>query len=182
VGPNGAGKSTLLKLMLGELQPTKGTVTRHTHLSIGRFHQHSVEALDDSKSPLDFFKVGARGWGWVGVAGAPGRPRSRERPRPCSGAARHRSASPRPHLAPPRCDTSPPRRIRPPQATYPNVGGFKREDDEWRSYLGRFGVTGRLQTNKIGQVIPRAAPCASCARQAVNGARARALPPLLLRQ
>lgn len=30
VGPNGAGKSTLLKLMLGELQPIKGTVTRHT--------------------------------------------------------------------------------------------------------------------------------------------------------
>eukprot|EP00878_Enallax_costatus_P000419 GHUV01000509.1.p1 GENE.GHUV01000509.1~~GHUV01000509.1.p1 ORF type:complete len:618 (+),score=174.18 GHUV01000509.1:250-2103(+) len=93
VGPNGAGKSTLLKLMLGELQPIKGTVTRHTHLSIGRYHQHSVEALDDNMAPLEFFKH-----------------------------------------------------------TYPNTGGFKREDDEWRAYLGRYGITGRLQTCKIGQL------------------------------
>eukprot|EP00882_Tetradesmus_deserticola_P006325 GHRQ01006654.1.p1 GENE.GHRQ01006654.1~~GHRQ01006654.1.p1 ORF type:complete len:528 (+),score=237.91 GHRQ01006654.1:258-1841(+) len=55
VGPNGAGKSTLLKLMLGDLEPTVGTVTRHTHLSIGRYHQHSTDALDNSMSPLEFF-------------------------------------------------------------------------------------------------------------------------------
>lgn len=39
VGPNGAGKSTLLKLMIGELTPSEGTVTRHSHLTIGRYHQ-----------------------------------------------------------------------------------------------------------------------------------------------
>jgi len=56
VGPNGAGKSTLLKLMLGELQPTKGLISRHSHLKFGRYHQHAAEALDLNASPLDFFK------------------------------------------------------------------------------------------------------------------------------
>lgn len=57
VGPNGAGKSTLLKLMLGELQPTKGLISRHSHLKFGRYHQHAAEALDLNASPLDFFKT-----------------------------------------------------------------------------------------------------------------------------
>jgi len=48
VGPNGAGKSTLLKLMCGDLTPTRGDVKRHSHLSIGRYHQHSIDVLDDS--------------------------------------------------------------------------------------------------------------------------------------
>lgn len=43
-----AGKSTLLKLMCGDLNPTRGDVKRHSHLSIGRYHQHSVDILDDS--------------------------------------------------------------------------------------------------------------------------------------
>eukprot|EP00241_Pyramimonas_parkeae_P003710 CAMPEP_0114249714 /NCGR_PEP_ID=MMETSP0058-20121206/14301_1 /TAXON_ID=36894 /ORGANISM="Pyramimonas parkeae, CCMP726" /LENGTH=609 /DNA_ID=CAMNT_0001363301 /DNA_START=71 /DNA_END=1900 /DNA_ORIENTATION=- len=56
VGPNGAGKSTLLKLMLGELSPTVGVVNRHTHLSIGRYHQHSTDVLDNEATCLDFFR------------------------------------------------------------------------------------------------------------------------------
>ena len=48
VGPNGAGKSTLLKLMTGDLTPTAGVVSRHSHLSVGRYHQHSMEQLDTS--------------------------------------------------------------------------------------------------------------------------------------
>jgi ATP-binding cassette subfamily F protein 2 len=56
VGPNGAGKSTLLKLMVGELQPTKGVISRHSHLKFGRYHQHAAEALDLEMSPLDFVK------------------------------------------------------------------------------------------------------------------------------
>lgn len=51
-----AGKSTLLKLMTGDLTPSKGTVTRHPHLSIGRYHQHSVDQLDADKTVLEFFK------------------------------------------------------------------------------------------------------------------------------
>ena len=29
--------------------------------------------------------------------------------------------------------------------TYPNTMTFVREVDEWRAYLGRFGISGRLQ-------------------------------------
>lgn len=54
VGPNGAGKSTLLKLMCGELQPTQGQMRPHTHLVIGRYHQHSCDVLDDTMTPLEF--------------------------------------------------------------------------------------------------------------------------------
>jgi ATP-binding cassette subfamily F protein 2 len=56
VGPNGAGKSTLLKLMCGELQATEGQVRTHLALTIGRYHQHSAEALDVTATPLEFIQ------------------------------------------------------------------------------------------------------------------------------
>lgn len=56
VGPNGVGKSTLLKLICGDYSPTVGRVARHTHLKIGRYHQHSVEQLDMEATPVDYFK------------------------------------------------------------------------------------------------------------------------------
>jgi len=93
VGPNGAGKSTLLKLMTGDLVPCVGTVTRHSHLSIGRYHQHSVDQLDENMTPLEFMAH-----------------------------------------------------------TYPNTPTWKREIDEWRSFVGRFGITGTMQTAKIGML------------------------------
>lgn len=95
VGPNGAGKSTLLKLMVGDISPTQGVVQRHTHLSIGRYHQHSVDQLDPEKTVLDFFK-----------------------------------------------------------STYPNdpATGFKKDEDEWRSFVGRYGISGKMQTTKIGEL------------------------------
>jgi len=54
VGPNGAGKSTLLKLICGELAPSDGLIRRHSHLKIGRYHQHLAEILDMNETALDW--------------------------------------------------------------------------------------------------------------------------------
>ena len=45
VGDNGAGKTTLLKLLLGELEPLAGTVSRHPLLRCAYVSQHHTEAL-----------------------------------------------------------------------------------------------------------------------------------------
>merc|ERR1711871_37600 len=56
VGPNGAGKSTLLKLICGEHSSCEGTINTRSGLSIGRFHQHSTEALDYEKTPVEYIQ------------------------------------------------------------------------------------------------------------------------------
>ncbi|KAJ3055837.1 hypothetical protein HK097_009040 [Rhizophlyctis rosea] len=56
VGPNGAGKSTLLKLMSGELSPTAGTISRHTHLKMVKYSQHSADQLDLTVSAIDYLR------------------------------------------------------------------------------------------------------------------------------
>ncbi|MDZ4848078.1 MAG: ATP-binding cassette domain-containing protein [Pirellulaceae bacterium] len=49
VGPNGAGKSTLLKLLLGQLQPTSGSIRQGTKLEVLYFDQLR-EQIDDEKT------------------------------------------------------------------------------------------------------------------------------------
>ncbi|KAI0226284.1 ABC transporter ATP-binding protein arb1 [Massospora cicadina] len=57
VGPNGVGKSTLLKLMTGELQPTAGRVSRHTHLKLAKYSQHSNDQLDNDLTPIEYMRT-----------------------------------------------------------------------------------------------------------------------------
>ncbi len=52
IGANGCGKSTLLKLILGDLQPTKGHVKLGTNLKIAYFDQHRVQ-LDENAHVVD---------------------------------------------------------------------------------------------------------------------------------
>ena len=54
VGPNGVGKSTLLKLIAGDIEPTEGVMRRSPHVKVGRYHQHFMEQLDMTQTPLDF--------------------------------------------------------------------------------------------------------------------------------
>jgi len=56
VGPNGVGKSTLLNIFTGKLRPNTGVVSKHTHLKLGVYSQHSSEQLDLRKSALDFVR------------------------------------------------------------------------------------------------------------------------------
>jgi len=52
IGPNGSGKSTLLKLLLGEYEPTEGSIKRGTKLQIAYFDQER-EQLDPERSVRD---------------------------------------------------------------------------------------------------------------------------------
>ncbi|KAI4189661.1 MAG: hypothetical protein L6R41_001321 [Letrouitia leprolyta] len=54
VGPNGAGKTTVLKLLIGQLQPTSGLISKNPRLRIGFFAQHHVDALDMNASAVTF--------------------------------------------------------------------------------------------------------------------------------
>jgi ATP-binding cassette subfamily F protein uup len=66
VGPNGAGKTTLLKLILGELEPTSGTVRRGSNLQVAYFDQLR-EGLDLDATLADTISPGSE---WVEIGGA----------------------------------------------------------------------------------------------------------------
>jgi ATP-binding cassette subfamily F protein 3 len=48
IGPNGAGKTTLLRLIIGELQPDRGKITRPREYHIGYLPQEEIEVWGNS--------------------------------------------------------------------------------------------------------------------------------------
>jgi ABC transport system ATP-binding/permease protein len=59
IGPNGSGKTTLLNILLGELEPQRGSVRRGVNLEVAYFDQHRMQ-LDDNKSVIDNVGEGAQ--------------------------------------------------------------------------------------------------------------------------
>ncbi|KAK9457249.1 P-loop containing nucleoside triphosphate hydrolase protein [Dipodascopsis uninucleata] len=59
VGANGSGKTTLLKVLTGQVEPTKGMVSRNARLRIGYFAQHHVDAMDLNLSAVAWM---AKNW------------------------------------------------------------------------------------------------------------------------
>lgn len=47
IGPNGAGKTTLLRVLLGQLEPTQGSIRLGTNLQIAYFDQLRAQLRDD---------------------------------------------------------------------------------------------------------------------------------------
>ncbi len=57
IGPNGIGKTTLLKLLLGELEPQKGSIRHGTKLEVAYFDQLRAQ-LDEDKTVADNVSYG----------------------------------------------------------------------------------------------------------------------------
>jgi len=57
IGGNGSGKSTLIRLLLGELQPYKGSIRRSKKIELAYFDQMR-ESLDPNMKAMDFISGG----------------------------------------------------------------------------------------------------------------------------
>ncbi len=56
LGVNGAGKSTFAKMAAGALALQSGHMQREHRIKVGWFHQHQIEALDPTDTPLDIIR------------------------------------------------------------------------------------------------------------------------------
>ena len=56
LGVNGAGKSTFAKLVAGALSVETGRLHRSPRLKVGWFHQHQIEAMDPTDTPLEIIR------------------------------------------------------------------------------------------------------------------------------
>ncbi|WP_394763963.1 ATP-binding cassette domain-containing protein, partial [Phenylobacterium sp.] len=56
LGVNGAGKSTFAKLIAGALDVQSGELRRDRRLKVGWFHQHQIEAMDPTDTPLEIIR------------------------------------------------------------------------------------------------------------------------------
>jgi ATP-binding cassette subfamily F protein 3 len=56
LGVNGAGKSTFAKMAAGALGLQAGHMTREKRIKVGWFHQHQIEAMNPSDTPLDIIR------------------------------------------------------------------------------------------------------------------------------
>lgn len=54
VGANGCGKTTLLKIMMEQLTPLKGHLSRNPRLRLGYFAQHHVDSMDLNTSAVEW--------------------------------------------------------------------------------------------------------------------------------
>ena len=63
VGANGSGKSTLINLLVGNLNPLDGHVSRHSKLRIGYYNQHFVGSLPNDKTPIEYLQNTALEYG-----------------------------------------------------------------------------------------------------------------------
>ena len=56
LGVNGAGKSTFAKMIAGALEIEHGHIHRDRRMKVGWFHQHQIEALDPTDTPLEIVR------------------------------------------------------------------------------------------------------------------------------
>ena len=56
LGVNGAGKSTFAKMIAGALPIMRGELHRDRKMKVGWFHQHQIEAMDPTDTPLEIIR------------------------------------------------------------------------------------------------------------------------------
>ncbi len=56
LGVNGAGKSTFAKMIAGALNVSDGELHRDRKMRVGWFHQHQIEAMDPTDTPLEIIR------------------------------------------------------------------------------------------------------------------------------